>query len=679
MIDLDNNTITYSGKVMDRRKINGTTGNYWCDDSATITYSSENPINGIKGVIIDASACANNTYYAYFDNMKLYSTHTGYVVNATNSASVSLTASETAVAGASVSLGVETSAGYGTPVVSVTNVTTGEAVSYDSANSTFTMPESDVTVKAYAPWVGTGVKELNTDFDNTTMFTTSGSTSVNASGNVVNFSNAANSIADGYVAFTAPKTGKIDVTFKNTYSGNGTRYARFGIFADAAGTNALQGPTGAISSDEGNNTSVLSTDVIEGTTYYLAGYKYSDKYSCPSQITSIVFTPQSYAIKEIDTDSADVSVASTAMEGDKVTVTATPKTGYTTPVTITVTNNTTGDPISVDANNQFVMPDSAVTVTATATAVPVEGPEKLVVTYKADETVLGTAEYDISSKNVDDTYYYGVPKYVIKDNKLYEAAKMQKYNDSYYINAHTVTTDTTNTVTANYSAKAVTGTPVYFADFGTLSQENATSTNSLTQTMYKRSSGGSWTSDSKSLTLVPANTLSDGIYTIEIVNNRNRNAAVKVGDTTIGTLANGENGGTVNTTTFTKVVVRGGAAITAVKASGQGATDNIDYILVTKTADIVGSFVDQAWDNESNTTGFTVNGNILTDENDNSVYAYSSTFTTTGANYKMQVSNGVKSVQKDVTDTYIVEGSTVRFFLITDAVIDKDASYVYTE
>lgn len=66
VFDLDNNKITYSGSVMDRR--NGS--NNWCDDNATITLSKS---VSIKGVIIDASACGNNTYYAYFDNMKLYS------------------------------------------------------------------------------------------------------------------------------------------------------------------------------------------------------------------------------------------------------------------------------------------------------------------------------------------------------------------------------------------------------------------------------------------------------------------------------------------------------------------------------------------------------------------------------------------------------------------------------
>ena len=66
VIDLDNNKITYSGSVMDRRSSsNGT-----FSDNATITFSDDITI---KGVIIDATACGSNTYYAYFDNMKLFS------------------------------------------------------------------------------------------------------------------------------------------------------------------------------------------------------------------------------------------------------------------------------------------------------------------------------------------------------------------------------------------------------------------------------------------------------------------------------------------------------------------------------------------------------------------------------------------------------------------------------
>lgn len=65
VIDLDNNTITYSGNLMDRR-----TTNKWCADNATITFSTD--IAGIKGIRIDATACGNANYYAYFDNMLLY-------------------------------------------------------------------------------------------------------------------------------------------------------------------------------------------------------------------------------------------------------------------------------------------------------------------------------------------------------------------------------------------------------------------------------------------------------------------------------------------------------------------------------------------------------------------------------------------------------------------------------
>ena len=66
VIDLDKGIITYSGKVMDRRS----SSNKWCDDNATITLSKD--VN-IKGIVIDASEVGSSTYYAYFDNMKLFS------------------------------------------------------------------------------------------------------------------------------------------------------------------------------------------------------------------------------------------------------------------------------------------------------------------------------------------------------------------------------------------------------------------------------------------------------------------------------------------------------------------------------------------------------------------------------------------------------------------------------
>lgn len=66
VINLDANTITYAGSVMDRRS----SANKWCTDNATITLSKGVTI---KGVVIDATACGSADYYGYFDNMKLFS------------------------------------------------------------------------------------------------------------------------------------------------------------------------------------------------------------------------------------------------------------------------------------------------------------------------------------------------------------------------------------------------------------------------------------------------------------------------------------------------------------------------------------------------------------------------------------------------------------------------------
>ena len=69
VIDLDNKKITYNGKVMDRRN----QSNSIFTDNATISFTNDITI---KGVIIDATACGSESYYAYFDNMKLFSVGT---------------------------------------------------------------------------------------------------------------------------------------------------------------------------------------------------------------------------------------------------------------------------------------------------------------------------------------------------------------------------------------------------------------------------------------------------------------------------------------------------------------------------------------------------------------------------------------------------------------------------
>ncbi len=163
-----------------------------------------------------------------------------------------------------------------------------------------------------------------------------------------------------------------------------------------------------------------------------------------------------------------------------------------------------------------------------------------------------------------ETVVYGFPQYVLQGGVLYKA------DGPYAVS----TTASATPIEVTYTKATVSEgeTPVYFNDFGGAA--------GLDWSTY---SGGNVVSDA-SVELVPASTLSDGIYKIVIQNNRNRTAKVKIGDLEIGTLATGANAGSRVITTFNNIVVRDGVAITAV-AGGSTVTDNIDYILIYKTGD----------------------------------------------------------------------------------------------
>lgn len=204
--------------------------------------------------------------------------------------------------------------------------------------------------------------------------------------------------------------------------------------------------------------------------------------------------------------------------------------------------------------------------------------------YKANGEEIGNVSLDVDTSYVGDTIYYGIPKYIIKDGSLYEATQL---GASYYATKYVIAapgedeSDVTIDIEYNKVNAPNDGIPVYFGDFGTLSQTPNTSS-----TDYQRASGGAWGNPSL---LVPSDTLEDGVYTLTLVNNRNRKAVVNVGGTPIGSLATGANAGSVNTTVFENVVVTGGAEITLTKADGAGAVDNVDYILVTRTGSLVKS------------------------------------------------------------------------------------------
>lgn len=174
---------------------------------------------------------------------------------------------------------------------------------------------------------------------------------------------------------------------------------------------------------------------------------------------------------------------------------------------------------------------------------------------------------------IDKSFIYGINKYIIKDGNLYEANTLGK--DNYYeasVNA------TATPIDIKYKKVNTTGTPIYFADFG---DEPSTNTSS---TEYRRASGGQTAASNSKVVLVPANVLAPGYYDFEIAHYKNRAPKFNVGDKEYGVCSRGGNAGTMVTTEFKNVLVINGEEI-SVTPGGSSYTDNMDYVLVTKTGD----------------------------------------------------------------------------------------------
>lgn len=198
------------------------------------------------------------------------------------------------------------------------------------------------------------------------------------------------------------------------------------------------------------------------------------------------------------------------------------------------------------------------------------------VNYSSNIGSIGSQDIDVSNKIIGDSVRYAVPKYVIKDSTLYEADHI---SDGNYYADECVTTSASETVDVSYEIKNVQGTPVYFNDFGS----GVTDINNSTE--YQRCSGGQTSTNNGEFVLVPAGTLSDGIYTIEIGHYKNRKPNVYAGEKLIGVCNTFANSNTYGTTTFENVEVKDGIAITATPG-GSTYVDNMDYVLVVKTGDI---------------------------------------------------------------------------------------------
>lgn len=173
---------------------------------------------------------------------------------------------------------------------------------------------------------------------------------------------------------------------------------------------------------------------------------------------------------------------------------------------------------------------------------------------------------------IEKSFTYGINKYIIKDGNLYVANTLGKAYYAASVNA------TATPIDIKYKKVNTTGTPIYFADFGDKPNTNTSSTE------YLRASGGETAASNSKIVLVPANVLAPGYYDFEIAHYKNRTPKFKVGDKEYGVCSTASNSGLMVTTNFKNVLVINGEEI-SVTPGGSSYTDNMDYVLVTKTGD----------------------------------------------------------------------------------------------
>lgn len=173
---------------------------------------------------------------------------------------------------------------------------------------------------------------------------------------------------------------------------------------------------------------------------------------------------------------------------------------------------------------------------------------------------------------IEKSFTYGINKYIIKDGNLYVANTLGKAYYAASVNA------TATPIDIKYKKVNTTGTPIYFADFGDKPNTNTSSTE------YLRASGGETAASNSKIVLVPANVLAPGYYDFEIAHYKNRTPKFKVGDKEYGVCSTASNSGLMVTTNFKNVLVINGEEI-SVTPGGSPYTDNMDYVLVTKTGD----------------------------------------------------------------------------------------------
>jgi hypothetical protein len=169
---------------------------------------------------------------------------------------------------------------------------------------------------------------------------------------------------------------------------------------------------------------------------------------------------------------------------------------------------------------------------------------------------------------------YGISQYLLKDGTLYETKTL---GSPYYV-AKVEASGTPISIT--YNKSTVEGTPAYFADFGDTPSTDESST------QYLRASGGATATSNSKVVLVPAGTLPIGRYTFTVRHFKNRAPKFNVGDKQYGVCSTSSNSGVMVISTFKNVPVGNGEEISVTPGESEY-TDEMDYVLVTKVADLV--------------------------------------------------------------------------------------------
>lgn len=141
----------------------------------------------------------------------------------------------------------------------------------------------------------------------------------------------------------------------------------------------------------------------------------------------------------------------------------------------------------------------------------------LKVVYKESDTTVKEENLDVTDLKVGATYSAPYRMYVMKDGKLYNAAKQG--SGEYY--KKSITLEFNTTVTINVTAQDIPGEIVFFEDFDGESGENA----------FQRASNGLANNNTE---FTSEDDLPAGVYNFIVkAQNKGRSSSVKIGETTV--------------------------------------------------------------------------------------------------------------------------------------------------